>query len=122
GPDQPATRQRSGVMSAQTEKKPVSRIRIPQHDLLGIDQLGADDIAAILDLADYYVVQNRRKSQTQALLKGLVLVNMFLENSTRTRLSFDLAAKRLGADVTTMTAEGSSLLKGESFTDTLKTI
>jgi aspartate carbamoyltransferase catalytic subunit len=109
-------------MSAQTTKQPVSKIRIPQYDLLGIDQLGRDDITAVLDLAEYYVVQNRRKSQTHALLKGYVLVNLFLENSTRTRLSFDIAAKRLGADVINMTTDGSSILKGESFTDTLKTI
>ena len=109
-------------MIAQTEKKPVSKIRIPQYDLLGIDQLDRDDITAVLDLAEYYVVQNRRKSQTHALLKGHVLVNLFLENSTRTRLSFDMAAKRLGADVINMSMDGSSILKGESFTDTLKTI
>ena len=106
----------------QTGKKPVSKIRIPQFDLLGIDQLGPEDITAILDLAEYYVVQNRRRSHTHTLLKGHVLVNLFLENSTRTRLSFDMAAKRLGADVINMSMDGSSILKGESFTDTLRTI
>ncbi len=105
-----------------TQKRPVSKIMIPHHDILGIEQLNADEINSILDLAEYYVVQNRRKSQTNALLKGLVLVNLFLENSTRTRLSFEMAAKRLGADVINMTTEGSSLKKGESFSDTLKAI
>jgi len=105
-----------------SEKKPVSKLRIPQHDLLGIDMLDANDITTILDLAEYYVVQNRRRSLTNALLKGMVIVNLFLENSTRTRLSFDMAAKRLGADVINMTTDGSSILKGESLTDTLKTI
>lgn len=95
---------------------------IPHHDILGIDHLSGDDILAILDLAEYYVVQNRRKSQTNALLKGLVMVNLFLENSTRTRLSFEMAAKRLGADVINMSAEGSSIKKGESLDDTLRTI
>lgn len=104
------------------EKKPVARLRIPHHDLLGIDNLSAEDITTILDLADHYVVQNRRRSLTGALLKGMVIVNLFLENSTRTRLSFDMAAKRLGADVINMTTDGSSILKGESLTDTLKTI
>ena len=108
--------------SLQSEKKPVSKLRIPQHDLLGIDALSADDIVTILDLAEYYVVQNRRRSLTNVLLKGMVIVNLFLENSTRTRLSFDMAAKRLGADVINMTTDGSSILKGESLTDTLKTI
>ncbi len=105
-----------------TQKRPVSKIMIPHHDILGIEHLTADEISSILDLAEYYVVQNRRKSQTNALLKGLVLVNLFLENSTRTRLSFEMAAKRLGADVINMTGEGSSMKKGESFADTLKAI
>lgn len=112
----------TGLQSAQADKKPVAKLRIPQHDLLGIDSLTPDDIVTILDLADYYVVQNRRRSHAHLLLKGMVIVNLFLENSTRTRLSFDMAAKRLGADVINMTADGSSILKGESLTDTLKTI
>ena len=103
-------------------KKPVSKTLLDQADLLGIDTLSVADINAVLDLAEFYVVQNRRKSQTNALLKGMVMVNLFLENSTRTRLSFEMAAKRLGADVINMSAEGSSLKKGESFTDTLKAI
>lgn len=105
-----------------SEKKPVSKLKIPHHDLLGIDTLDANDITSILDLADYYVIQNRRRSLTNVLLKGMVIVNLFLENSTRTRLSFDMAAKRLGADVINMSVDGSSILKGESLTDTLKTI
>lgn len=103
-------------------KKPVSKIILDQTDILGIDTLSVADINAVLDLAEFYVVQNRRKSQTNALLKGMVMINLFLENSTRTRLSFEMAAKRLGADVINMSAEGSSLKKGESFTDTLKAI
>jgi aspartate carbamoyltransferase catalytic subunit len=109
------------LKSAPAERKPVSKIMIPHHDLISIENLDAADITAILDLAEYYVVQNRRKSQTNALLKGLVMVNLFLENSTRTRLSFEMAAKRLGAEVINMTVEGSSIKKGESFDDTLKT-
>jgi aspartate carbamoyltransferase catalytic subunit len=103
-------------------KKHSSSLKFPHHDLLGIEHLSPDDITAILDLAEFYVVQNRRKSQTNALLKGLVLINIFLENSTRTRLSFDMAAKRLGAEVITMTSEGSSIQKGESYEDTLRAI
>ncbi|MDE1153120.1 MAG: aspartate carbamoyltransferase catalytic subunit [Micavibrio sp.] len=110
-------------MNAQPEKKMhVSKLAINHRDLLSLETLSVDEINAILDLAEYYVVQNRRKSQTNALLKGLVMVNMFLENSTRTRLSFEMAAKRLGADVINMTVEGSSIKKGESFIDTLKTV
>jgi len=109
-------------MSGNAVKKPVSKLVFPHQDFLSIRPLGPADISAILDLAEYYVVQNRRMSQTNALLKGLVLINLFLENSTRTRLSFEMAAKRLGADVINMTADGSSMKKGESFTDTLKTL
>ncbi|MBI1216639.1 MAG: aspartate carbamoyltransferase catalytic subunit [Alphaproteobacteria bacterium] len=110
-------------MNAQPQKKTaVSKLTIPHKHLLSVENLAADDITAILDLAEYYVVQNRRRSQTNALLKGMVMVNMFLENSTRTRLSFEMAAKRLGADVINMTTEGSSIKKGESFIDTLKTV
>ncbi len=104
------------------QKTPVSKLMIPQKHLLSIEHLTRDDILAILDLSEYYVVQNRRRSQTNALLKGLVMINAFLENSTRTRLSFEMAAKRLGADVINMTIEGSSMKKGESFSDTLRTI
>lgn len=104
------------------EKKSVSKLSIPHKHILSIENLSTEDINTILDLSEYYVVQNRRRSQTNALLKGLVLVNLFLENSTRTRLSFEMAAKRLGADVINMTEEGSSIKKGESFIDTLKTL
>ena len=109
-------------MNAQPQKTPVSKLAIPHKHLLSVESLSKEDIVTILDLSEYYVVQNRRKSQTNALLKGLVLVNLFLENSTRTRLSFEMAAKRLGADVINMQVEGSSIKKGESFVDTLKTL
>jgi aspartate carbamoyltransferase catalytic subunit len=108
-------------MNAQT-LKPVMRPRLLHNNILGIDHLSREDIVTILDLAEHYVVQNRRRSHTQGMLKGHVLVNLFLENSTRTRLSFEMAAKRLGCDVINMTMDGSSIKKGESFTDTLKTI
>ena len=109
-------------MNAQPQKTPVSKLSIPHKHILSVETLSREDIVTILDLSEYYVVQNRRKSQTNALLKGLVLVNLFLENSTRTRLSFEMAAKRLGADVINMTVEGSSIKKGESYLDTLKTL
>lgn len=109
--------------AAMPEKKQhISKLSIASQDILSVEQLGPDEINAILDLAEFYVVQNRRKSQTNVLLKGSVMINMFLENSTRTRLSFEMAAKRLGADVINMVAEGSSIKKGESFIDTLKTV
>jgi aspartate carbamoyltransferase catalytic subunit len=106
-----------GIMKTQETK-----MIFPHHNLLGIEHLSAGDITAILDLSQQYVAQNRRRSQSSVLLKGYILINLFLENSTRTRLSFEMAAKRLGCDVINVTLEGSSIKKGESFTDTLKTI
>jgi aspartate carbamoyltransferase catalytic subunit len=103
-------------------KKPVTKITFPHHDFLSIEDLNADDITALLDLAEHYVVQNRRKSQTTAMLRGIVVVNVFLENSTGTRLSFEMAAKRLGAEVLNLGVEGSSIYKGESFTDIIRTV
>ena len=105
-----------------TPRRTSPKQRLSVSDLVDIQSLSDDDITLILDLADHYVVQNRRKSFTSALLKGVVLLNVFLENSTRTRLSFEVAAKRLGADVINMALDGSSLKKGESFTDTLLTL
>jgi aspartate carbamoyltransferase catalytic subunit len=104
------------------KKKPASKMSFPHKDFLSIENLSAEDITTVLDLAEYYVVQNRRMSQTNALLKGMVMINLFLENSTRTRLSFEMAAKRLGAEVINMSVEGSSIKKGESFQDTLQTL
>lgn len=103
-------------------RRPVSKIMFPHKNFLGIESLSAEEISSVLDLSEYYVVQNRRMSQSNTLLKGLVVLNLFLENSTRTRLSFEMAAKRLGAEVINMGVEGSSLKKGESFIDTLKTL
>ncbi len=101
---------------------PVKKISFQHHDFLSINDFSANDMITVLDLAEHYVVQNRRMSQTNALLRGLVLINLFLENSTRTRLSFEMAAKRLGAEVINMMVEGSAIKKGESFIDTLKTL
>lgn len=89
--------------------------------ILGVAQLGAADISVILDLADTYAQQNRA-GKCQKVLDGLLLANLFLENSTRTRLSFEIAAKRLGAEVVNLTASGSSVQKGEELLDTLKTV
>jgi aspartate carbamoyltransferase catalytic subunit len=88
-----------------------------QRNILGISDLSVKDISSILDLAARYASE-----KPAALPKGLVLINLFLENSTRTRVSFEIAAKRLGIDVINMSADGSSIKKGESFTDTLKTL
>jgi aspartate carbamoyltransferase catalytic subunit len=90
--------------------------------LLGIEPLAPDEIRAVLDLADRYVDLNRSPSKHSDALAGLTQVNMFFEASTRTQASFELAGKRLGADVMTMSMQASSLKKGETLIDTAMTL
>ncbi|MEI4231957.1 aspartate carbamoyltransferase catalytic subunit [Roseovarius sp. D22-M7] len=90
--------------------------------LLGIEPLSAPDITAILDLADDYVALNRSDAKHGDVLAGLTQVNMFFETSTRTQASFELAGKRLGADVMSMAMEASSIKKGETLIDTAMTL
>ena len=78
---------------------PVAAPILPSKHLLGIDGLSPLDVAALLDLAETYVVQGRATDKKTALLKGRTLINLFFEASTRTQSSFELAGKRLGADV-----------------------
>ena len=92
-----------------------------QH-LLGIEHLSQDDIRAVLDLADGYVAHNRHSKTRLDVLAGLTQVNMFFENSTRTQASFEIAGKRLGADVMNMAMGASSLAKGETLIDTAVTL
>jgi len=93
-----------------------------QRHLLGIEGLSPIDIAIILDLADQYVEQSRRVDKKSETLKGLTVINLFFENSTRTRTSFEAAAKRMGADVINMTVAASSIKKGETLIDTAMTL
>lgn len=93
------------------------------HDhLLGIEGLKESEISLILDLADEYVEQNRRTNKKKDLLEGLTQINLFFENSTRTLMSFELAGKRLGADVINMSTSTSSIKKGETLIDTASTL
>ncbi|MBT5187598.1 MAG: aspartate carbamoyltransferase catalytic subunit [Kordiimonadaceae bacterium] len=93
------------------------------HDhLLGIEGLKETEITQILDLADQYVEQNRQTNKKKDLLSGLTQINLFFENSTRTRMSFELAGKRLGADVINMSTSSSSIKKGETLIDTASTL
>jgi aspartate carbamoyltransferase catalytic subunit len=93
-----------------------------QTHLLGIEPLAPEEIRAVLDLADHYVDLNRSASKHSDALAGLTQVNMFFEASTRTQASFELAGKRLGADVMTMSMQASSLKKGETLIDTALTL
>ena len=92
------------------------------NHLLGIEPLSPAAISEILDLADSYVDLNRRPNKHSDVLAGLTQINMFFENSTRTQASFELAGKRLGADVMNMAMQASSIKKGETLIDTALTL
>ncbi|EBA02003.1 aspartate carbamoyltransferase catalytic subunit [Rhodobacterales bacterium HTCC2150] len=93
-----------------------------QTHLLGIENLHQEEIKTLLDVADQYVDLNRRDVKQSSLLSGLTQINMFFENSTRTQSSFELAGKRLGADVMNMSMQASSIKKGETLIDTALTL
>jgi aspartate carbamoyltransferase catalytic subunit len=92
------------------------------RSLLGVAALSPADVFAILDLAEDYVALNRRRDKKRAVLKGLTQINLFFEASTRTQASFELAGKRLGADVMNMSVAASSMKKGETLIDTAVTL
>ncbi len=95
-----------------------------RKDLIGIEELSRDEIETILETAPQFVAVSERDSGIKKvpLLQGRLVVNWFYEPSTRTRTSFELAAKRLSADTLAITASASSLVKGESLHDTLANI
>ena len=90
--------------------------------LLGIEHLAQHEIETLLNLADEYVMLNRAEAKHSDRLAGLTQVNMFFENSTRTQASFEIAGKRLGADVMNMAMQASSITKGETLIDTAMTL
>ena len=94
----------------------------PHRHLLGIEPLRPTEITTILDLADRYAEQNRMPNKHGSALKGMTQINMFFENSTRTQASFEIAGKRLGADVMNMAMQASSIKKGETLIDTAMTL
>ena len=108
----------SSSTDTQREETPV----YPYRHLLGIEGLSRFDIEKLLDLADEYVETNRQADKKHAILRGRTLINMFFENSTRTRTSFELAGKRLGGDVINMSVSSSSIKKGETLIDTAMTL
>ncbi|WP_457649961.1 aspartate carbamoyltransferase catalytic subunit [Profundibacter sp.] len=97
-------------------------MRFDKRHLLGIEHLKPYEITEILDLADQYVDLNRRQVKHSDALAGLTQINMFFENSTRTQASFEIAGKRLGADVMNMAMQASSIKKGETLIDTALTL
>ena len=97
-------------------------IDFPHRHLLTIAGLSAEAITALLDLAEAQAARNRGADKKQTRLRGRTQINLFFESSTRTRTSFELAGKRLGADVINMSVEGSAIKKGETLIDTAMTL
>jgi aspartate carbamoyltransferase catalytic subunit len=93
-----------------------------RRHLLQIEGMERPEIDALLDLAESYVLLNRTGKTPRDLLRGRTLINLFFEDSTRTRTSFELAGKRLGADVLNMSVSTSSVNKGETLLDTAATL
>ncbi|MFY9990756.1 MAG: aspartate carbamoyltransferase catalytic subunit, partial [Rhodoplanes sp.] len=93
-----------------------------QRHLLGIDGLSREEIIGLLDLAEEFVHLNRQIEKKRASLRGRTQINLFFEVSTRTQSSFELAGKRLGADVMNMAVGSSSMRKGETLVDTAITL
>ena len=95
---------------------------LSRRHLLGIEGLSPDEINGLLDLAEEYVELNRQIEKKRTALRGRTLINLFFEASTRTQSSFELAGKRLGADVMNMAVGNSSVKKGETLIDTAMTL
>src|SRR5262245_20835069 len=109
-------------MALETAARDLPRVPWTRRHLLGLEELTQDELLAILDTAERFVDVGERRRKKRSNLAGKVLVNLFFEPSTRTRTSFGLAARRLGADVLDFSSSGSSLSKGETFIDTAKNI
>ena len=101
---------------------PKTSFVLHQRHLLGIEGLSRDEITGLLDLAGEFVDLNRQIEKKRASLRGRTQVNLFFEASTRTQSSFELAGKRLGADVMNMSVSSSSMRKGETLIDTAITL
>jgi aspartate carbamoyltransferase catalytic subunit len=95
---------------------------LSRRHLLGIEGLSADEIEGLLDLAEEFVDLNRQIEKKRTSLRGRTLINLFFEASTRTQSSFEIAGKRLGADVMNMSVNVSSVKKGETLVDTAITL
>ena len=96
--------------------------RLRDRHLLGIEGLASEEIEGVLDTAEAFFEVSRRPIRKVPTLRGKTVLNLFYEASTRTRTSFELAGKRLSADVVNMSASSSSTTKGESLLDTVRTL
>ena len=107
---------------ASLDRYPTGAAAFPHRGLLGIAGLEAHEILFLIDEAEQWVALNRSAHKRDERLAGLTIINAFFENSTRTLLSFEIAGKRLGADVVNMHAATSSVKKGETLIDTAMTL
>ena len=103
-------------------ESPLAALGYAHRHLLGIEGLSAAEIGFLLDLSESYVEVNRQGLDKKAVLRGRTAINLFFESSTRTRTSFELAAKRLGADAINMSVAWSAIKKGETLIDTAMTL
>lgn len=101
---------------------PTASFTLPRRHLLGIEGLSPQEIVGLLDLAEEFVLLNRQVEKKRATLRGRTQINLFFEASTRTQASFEIAGKRLGADVMNMSVSTSSVKKGETLIDTAATL
>jgi aspartate carbamoyltransferase catalytic subunit len=101
---------------------PPRELKYPHRHLLGIEGLSPQDIGILLDLAETAIGVSRQVEKKRSTLRGRTLINLFFEASTRTQASFELAGKRLGADVMNMSVATSSVKKGETLIDTAMTL
>ena len=97
-------------------------MRLNKKDLLGMQDLSVDEINLILDTAESFIEVSTREIKKVPTLRGKTVVNLFMEPSTRTRTSFEIAGKRLSADTINISASASSVVKGETLIDTAKNL
>jgi len=100
----------------------VAVYRFSHRDLLGIDQLSVNDVNAILDTAEAFLEISTRDIKKIPTLRGKSIISFFYEPSTRTKTSFEMAAKRLSADTLSLSANESSMVKGETLIDTARNL
>ncbi|MEC7463299.1 MAG: aspartate carbamoyltransferase catalytic subunit [Pseudomonadota bacterium] len=104
------------------EPAPATDLQPLRRHILGMEGVPKEEIEILLDLSESYIDQNRQDDKKSSILRGRTLINVFFENSTRTRTSFELAGKRLGADVINMSVSSSAIKKGETLIDTAMTL
>jgi aspartate carbamoyltransferase catalytic subunit len=97
-------------------------MKLARKDVLGMEELSSDEITLILETADSFIEVSTREIKKVPTLRGKTVINLFLEASTRTRTSFEIAGKRLSADTINISSSTSSIVKGETLIDTAKNL